>query len=176
MDGMTKEDTKKMLAYLWTAYPGFLDGLNLTAAVNVWNDAFKEEDVRIVSKAVSNYVKTVPYTPTIAGIQKQIDIIKESQTDTDYWALIQKAIGNSIYNSKEEFEKLPEVCKSFVGSASALRDMAQADTGVINTVVKGQFLKRVEAIREHQNVQKGLPVSVVMALAESKMLEGETDD
>lgn len=173
---MTRDDTKKMIMYLRTAYTGFLENVDLTAAVNVWHDAFKDVDVRVASEAVSNYVKTVPYTPTIAGIMKQVELIKDSQTDTDYWAMIQKAIGNSLYNSKEEFEKLPEICKSFVGSATALREMAMAETGLVNTVIKGQFLKRVEAIREHQNVQKGLPVSVTLALERAKYLEGDTDD
>ena len=173
---MTKDEVRTMLKYLDSAYRHFYEGVNPTDVLEVWADAFKDEERIVVAKACGNYVKLNPHPPTIAGIMKQVQLIKDAQTDTDYWALIQKAIGNSIYNSKEEFEKLPEVCKSFVGSASALRDMAQADTGVINTVVKGQFLKRVEAIREHQNVQKGLPVSVVMALEESKMLEGETDD
>lgn len=173
---MTKDEVRTMMKYLDSAYRHFYEGSNTSDVLEVWADAFKDEDRIVVAKACANYVKQNPHPPTIAGIMKQVELIKDSQTDTDYWAMIQKAIGNSLYNSKEEFEKLPEICKSFVGSASALREMAMAETGLVNTVIKGQFLKRVEAIREHQNVQKGLPVSVTLALERAKYLEGDTDD
>ena len=80
--------------------------------------------------------------------------------------------------TKEEFEKLPPECQSFVGSPASLKELAQIDTGTMNTIVKGQFLKRVEAIKEHQEVQRGLPAEVRRAIEESKlrMLEGVNDD
>lgn len=166
---MTVDDTKRMIMYLRTAFPGFCDNTDLSIVVKVWHEAFQDESVHIVNQAVSNFVKSSEFQPTIAGIQKQINMIREAESDTDYWAMLHRAIGNSIYNSAEEFERLPPVCQSFVGSASALRDLAQADIGTINTVVKGQFLKRAEAIKERQNVQKGLPQVVRQAIEESKL-------
>lgn len=175
---MTRDETKKMILYLHTAYKGFCEDKNLTNVVDVWHDAFKDDDVKLVSKATQNYVNANEYYPTIAGIRKQINLLKESETDTDLWALIQKAVRNGTYGAKEEFEKLPPECQSFVGSPASLKELAQIDTGTMNTIVKGQFLKRVEAIKEHQEVQRGLPVEVRQAIEESKlrMLEGEFYD
>lgn len=166
---MTKDEIKKMILYFRTVYSGFCEDSNLTDVLNVWFDAFKDEDSRVVGIAAKNYVRANRYPPTIAGVFEQIKLIKSKDTNTDLWAMIVKAAGNGTYHSVEEFEKLPEECKSFIGSPAALKDIAQADMGTLNTVVKGQFLKHVDSIKEHQEVQKGLPANVRQAIAESKM-------
>lgn len=175
---MTKDDTKKMIMYLRTAYKGFCDGLDLTAVVNVWHDAFRDEDVHIVSEATRNYTKSCQYLPTIAGIQKQIDLIRNPQTDAELWALIVKAAKNSTYGAVEEYEKLPDICKKFVGSPTALKDFGQIDQGTLQTVVKSQFTKSAPMIRERTNVQSGLPDSVRAAIdaAKQRMLEARYEE
>ena len=173
---MTRDDTKKLIFYLKMGYPNFCDDKDLAMVVDVWFDALRDEETRIVSQAAKNYVKANEYPPTIAGIVKQRDMIRYPETDTDLWALIENAARNGSYNSVEEFNKLPPECQSFIGSPEALKDLAQADVGTMNTIVKGQFLKRVDAIMQHQRVQKGLPAEVKRALEESKLrmlMEGE---
>ena len=168
---MTREQTKKMILYLHMAYRDFCGDKDLTSVVNIWHDAFKDYDVKVVEIAAKNYVKTNEFAPTIAGIMKQIRQISKTETETDLWALIQKAASNGIYNSAEEFEKLPPECQSFIGSADALKELSQIDMATMETVVKGQFLKRVESIQSHQEVQKGLPAEVRQAIEERRMLE-----
>ena len=168
---MTREETKKMILYLHMAYRDFCGDKDLTSVVNIWHDAFKDYDVKVVEIAAKNYVKTNEFAPTIAGVMKQIRQISKTETETDLWALIQKAASNGIYNSAEEFEKLPPECQSFVGSADARKELSQIDMATMETVVKGQFLKRVEAIQSHQEVQKGLPAEVRHAIEERRMLE-----
>ena len=92
-----------------------------------------------------------------------------------YGAGVPAAAANGLYHAEEEFKKLPPECQSFLGSPAALKDLAQADTGTMNTIVKGQFLKRVSEIREHQTVQNGLPAEVRQALQDqrNKLLEAE---
>lgn len=175
---MTKEEIKKLMEYFQAAYKGFYEGADIQAVMTVWFDALGEEDHRIVSQAAKNYVRTNEFAPTVAGLLKQIDLIKEPRCDADMWVLINKAASNGLYHAEEEFKKLPPECQAFVGSPSALKDLAQTDVGTINTIVKGQFLKRIEAIREHQTVQRGLPLEVRQAIEESKrrMLLEEGDE
>ena len=166
---MTKEDTKKMIMYLRTAYKGFCEDVNLTDAVNVWYDAFKNEDVRVMGIAARNYVKSSEYPPTLAGIQKQLDLIKNKSTDAELWALIVKATKNSTYGAVEEYEKLPPVCQKFIGSPTALKDLGQISEGTLETVVKGQFIKTAPQIREHHEVQTGLPMAVREVIEEARI-------
>ena len=173
---LTKDEMKKTMAYFQTAYRGFYEGKNPSDVLTVWYDAFAEEDASVVSIAAKNYVKSNVYPPTIAGLKMQINMIKTSETDTDLWGLIYKAASNGLYHSEEEFKKLPPECQSFIGSASALKDLAQTDVGTMNTVVKGQFLKRVEAIKQHKEVQRGLPAEVRQAIEESKRRMLDVED
>ena len=172
---MTKDEIKKTIAYLRTAYKGFCEDMDLTAVINIWHDQFKEEDVHVVWEATRNYTRSSEYPPTIAGIYEQINLIKQEQTDADMWELISKAARNSTYGSAEEFEKLPDVCKKFVGSPAGLKDLGQLDAGTLQTVVKSQFIKTAPKIREHRNVQTGLPAEVrqAISMAKTKLLEQE---
>lgn len=172
---MTKEQMITIMEYFQTAYRGFYEGKDIKSVLSVWYDIFGEEEEVVVKTAARNYVKTNKFPPTIAGLQEQIDMIKEPKADTDLWSLIHRAASNSLYHADEEFKKLPPECQSFVGSPSALKDLAQTDVGTMNTVVKGQFLKRVNDIKEHRAVQRGLPAEVRKAIEESKlkMLEEE---
>lgn len=173
---MAREHIIAIMQYFQTAFPGFYKDSNPRDVLNVWCDIFESEDPAILKTAAKNYVSSRKFPPTIAEMKEQIDLIKNTKTDADLWALIYKAASNGTYNSDEEFRKLPPECQAFVGGPAALRDLAQIDPGTLNTVVKGQFLKRVQEIREHRNVQIGLPAEVRQAIAESKqrLLEGGT--
>lgn len=168
---MTRQDIITLMKYFQTAYSGFYKGANQTQVVDVWFDAFGEYDTKIVQQAAKNYVKTNEFAPTIAGVMKQVNLICKTETDTELWALIQKAAKNGIYNAKEEFEKLPPECQSFVGRPETLREYALLDSATFETVVKGQFLKRIEEIRNHQKIQKGLSEEVRKAIEERRLLE-----
>lgn len=157
---MTRDDMKTIMKYFNVAYMNFYKGSSAEDVLNIWFDAFRNEDRKVVAEASKNYVRKNDFPPTIASLNKQIELIKRGATDTDLWAMIQKAVCNGLYGSVEEFEKLPPECQSFIGSPSGLKDLAQIEMGTLNTVVKGQFLKRVDAIREHQEIQRGLPSEV----------------
>lgn len=165
---MTRDETKQILGYLQCAYPSAFGGDNLTATVNVWWDAFGDIDFKILKHAVRNFVKSSKYAPTIAGIQEQIDLITSEETNVDLWGRLHKAISNGIYGAKEEFEKLPPECKRFLGNAEVLKELAQSDSATINTVVKGQFMKRIDALEKHEKVQSGISDELKSVIARSK--------
>ena len=165
---MTRDEMKQVMKYFGTAYRGFYDGTSLTDVLNVWSDAFADERKEVVQQAAKNYVSKNEFPPTIAGVKKQVALIKRENSDSDLWSKIQKAVANGLYGSVEEFNKLPSECQAFVGSPLGLKDLSQIDMGTLNTVVKGQFLKRVEEIRTHQEVQNGLPMEVRLAIEDSK--------
>ena len=171
---MNRDQTIAIMKYFQTAFPGFYKDANPRDVLTIWCDAFKDEDPVIVQEAAKNYVKRRKFPPTIAELHEQIELIKNTNSFAELWTMIYKAASRSLYSAEEEFSKLPPECQAFVGDPSALRDLAQTDTGTMNTVVKGQFLKRIEAIAEHKAIQRGLPAEVRQAIAESKqrLLEG----
>lgn len=157
---MTRDEMKVIMKYFQASYRGFTEGQNPTDVLNVWHDAFKDEEAPVVKNAAKNYVASNEFAPTVAGLMKQVEMIKSPMTDAELWACITKATKNSTYGAVEEFEKLPDVCKEFLGSASALKDLGQIDPGTLQTVVKGQFRKAAPIIRERKAALKGLPAEV----------------
>lgn len=161
---MRRDELKAIMKYFQASYRGFTEGQNPTDVLNVWYDAFKDEDVLVVRQAAKNYVKSNEFAPTVAGLMKQVEMIKNPMTDAELWACITKATRNSTYGSIEEFEKLPEVCKQFVGSPAALKDLGRIEPDKLQTVVKGQFRKTAPVIRERINAVNGLPSDVKQVL------------
>ena len=61
---------------------------------------------------------------------------------------------------EEEFEKASPEVKKFFGNVRQVRELAQTNTDVVNSVTKGQFLKQYEVIVNREKEQKLLPQSM----------------
>ena len=148
---MTRNDIIMTLKILKTAYPKFyseMTKIEMENTLNLWCDMFEYEDTQIVTLAIKNLINHFKWPPTIADIKEEIYKIEtiNDESPVELWNSIKKALRNSIYNSTEEFEKLPELAKKFVGNPKQLREWA-LDTDYNDSVVKGQFLKQIEILK-----------------------------
>ena len=164
---MEREDVIKILNILKTAYPSSYKDMTKVEAentINLWLDMFQHENVQLVLAATKNLINTFKWTPTIADIKEEMYKItnREEETSVDVWNKIRKAIRNSAYNSYDEFQKLPDKAKRFVGSPNQLKEWAISEN-FIESVVKGQFLKQYEILEKRQKEEK-------MMLPEVKVL------
>lgn len=154
---MTLQETQKLLVILKKAYPRYYTESTkeeVEETLMFYHDMFKDYPVEVVATALKNYVKVNKYPPTIAGIIEQIELLTDNNTAETLWTAIEKAVRNSTYNSKEEFDKLPEECKAFIGSAKALKELGQMDGGTLNTVTKGQFIRTVGDIKRRTKARE----------------------
>lgn len=147
--------------------------LSDSGAAEIWYSVLKDLDFAEVKVAVTKLAITSRWTPTIADIMAQIKLLREtvadSNGDTELWDLVVKASKNSTYGAVEEFNKLPRECQRFLGSPTVLKDFGQIDPSTLQTVVKGQFLKTIKAIKNHTEYSEGLPMEVKQAIEESKV-------
>lgn len=94
-------------------------------ALRLWYAELKDIPYQIAYAALRKYVSTNKFAPTIADIREQAaELYNQREGDISEntaWQLVWKAICNSGYHAEEEFEKLPEMVKRAVGSASQLR-------------------------------------------------------
>lgn len=60
-------------------------------------------------------------------------------TELEAWNIVHKAIYRSTYNSKEEFEKFPEIIKRIVRSHEQLKKWAMMDVDEVNMVIESNF-------------------------------------
>ena len=172
---MTLQETQKMLVILKKAYPRYYTESTkeeVQETLLFYHDMFSEYPVEIVVTALKNYIKVNEYPPTIAGLQKQIDLIApEEDTDIELWNEFEKACRKGSRITQEEFESLSEPIKKWCRDVSQIRELSKLDTGTFNTVIKGQFLKTITKIKEREKALKGIPYEVKQKLSELKMLE-----
>lgn len=155
---MTKNDVVKIFIVLRTAYPNFYRDMkkeDLEATMNLWAEMFGHENPALVTEAVKSLINTFKFPPTIADIKEEMYKLTETKNETpiELWNCIKKAIRNSSYNSYDEFQKLPEAAKTFVGSPNQLREWALS-VDYNDGVVKGQFLKQIEVIQKREKDNK----------------------
>lgn len=174
---MEKNETKQLLTLLKVAYPKTYN--NMTAeemreTLTLYFEMFKEIETVVIVAALKNYIKKNVYPPTIAGLQEQINLIQpQGLSDAEMWVLISKACQNGYYGAKEEFEKLPDDCKRWLGSPQTLKELSQVEPDKFNTVVKGQFLKTITEIKKSNEAVRSLPAEVRQAIqgTNQKLLE-----
>ena len=66
-----------------------------------------------------------------------------------------KTVSRGIYNSGEEFAKLPEEVQRIVGYPRQLHEWAMIDTGEVNTVIASSFRRSWRARKELEHSLDG---------------------
>lgn len=149
---MNREQTIAILKVLKVAYPRFYAEMSKKEAedtINLWQEMFSHDNPALVTAAVKDLVNSFKFPPTIADVKDKMYELTKTDTETpvELWNAIKKAMRNSTYNAVEEFERLPEIAKKFVGSPNQLREWAISDD-YNDGVIKGQFFKQVEIIKQ----------------------------
>lgn len=142
---------------------------------------FKDDDGALVDLAVKSLIRTLEFPPTIADVKKEIEKIAGAATGEataiDEWNSIKKAIGNSIYNACEMFNKLSPLAQKYVGSPNQLYQWATS-TDFNSEVAKGQFLRQYDTLKEREKYTKMLALDPKLQMImdkTAKLLDGSKD-
>lgn len=169
---MNLVETAKLMAVLETAYPMFYAKKTQQEredAIRLWAEMFADEPGEVVAMAVKALIKSRASTfpPSIGEITEKIHQITqpEQMTEMEAWSLVLKAIGNSNYNSGEEFNKLPPVLQRLVGAPSQLREWAAMDSETLNSVVASNFQRSYKVRAKNEREYLALPSSVKTYMA-----------
>lgn len=164
---MTRSETVQILSILRKAYPVFYKDISKREAedtVDLWHTMFEDDDVLLVISAVKAFIATDDkgYPPVIGVIKKKMREISQPVTMTEFeaWNYIKKAVSNSLYNSKEEYDKLPPTIQSLVGNHDVLKEWALIDTSKFDTVIQSNFMRSYKARCEREKEIMALPLSV----------------
>lgn len=165
---MTKQELIKILAILETAYPHFYKESNRDNVANLWYMQFKEYSYKEVVSAVHAYIATDTkgYAPIIGQIKDRLykNTGNGEMTELQAWNIIYKAICNSGYKASEEFDKLPLILKSLVGSPGQLKEWSMMDTNIVNSVVSSNFQRSYKARRASYQENTLIPLEIKKAL------------
>lgn len=162
---MNKQETIQVITLLAGNYNSIAekDKTQKQLMINTWLECLGDLDYRLVLESVKKTMITSPYPPTIADIRKNaIEMIKPttSKTAIEAWNEAYLMICKGTYMEEEEFEKASPEVKKFFGNVRQVRELAQTNTDVVNSVTKGQFLKQYEVIVNREKEQKLLPQSM----------------
>lgn len=165
---MDREETKKVLKVLSVAYPKYFANMSkgdMVDHINLYLAMFGDYPAEIVVTALNNYIRHNEYPPSVAGLQRQIDLLKPQQDSAvDLWNVLVKACSRGSVMTQEEFNRLPEPIKAWCGDLAQIRELSQIGAATVNSVIRGQFLKTVPVIIERQKAQKLLPENVKLLL------------
>jgi hypothetical protein len=162
---MNKQETIQVITLLAGNYNSIAekDKTQKQLMINTWLECLGDLDYRLVLESVKKTMIISPYPPTIADIRKNaIEMIKPttSKTAIEAWNEAYSMICKGTYMEEEEFEKASPEVKKFFGNVRQVRELAQTNTDVVNSVTKGQFLKQYEVIVNREKEQKLLPQSM----------------
>lgn len=173
---MDKFETTSILAVLKAAYPKFYQGLSLEEAnsiVNLWAEMFADDPAEIVATAVKAMIasRNSNFPPNIGEVKEQIRKITtpDSMTEQEAWSKIYKAIVNTGYDSKAEFDKLPKSLQRLVGSPQQLFEWSMMDVTTVQSVVASNVMRSFRAIQAQEQEQAKLPQSVKQFLQDAKL-------
>lgn len=152
---MTREEAIKILTVLKANYQNLYKNISKKEAediIELYQIMFKDCDYKLVNLAVTELINTFQYPPTIADIKNKMYELsnKDEKSPTELWDKLLKAIRNGTYGYNEEFKKLPKEVQEFVREPFQLHELAGLESGKIHTVVKGQFLKQIEIIKQRK--------------------------
>ena len=157
---MNLTETQRILASIQAVYPSFIKDRDIDVLEQVWLQVFANVPYEEVNRALGLFfasdAKGFPPTPGAvnAYIRKaqQLDAPSENQV----WSRLLKAVSRGLYNSTEEYEKLPEDIREIVGHPRVLYEWAQLSTSEMNTVIAPGFLRSWRARQELKSELDGM--------------------
>lgn len=159
---MNKQETVQIITLLAGNYESIANKSEMQQKMmlNTWYECLGDLDYNLVLQAVKKTIINSKYPPTIHEIRKNaVEMVNPSTSKSaiEAWNEAYKMICNGTYMTQEEFETASPEVKKFFGDVRQVKELAQTNTDIVNSVTKGQFLKQYDAIVEREKQQKLLP-------------------
>lgn len=164
---MTSEEVKEILAILKAAYPHSYQTLtkrDANAMINLWARQFAGESQDAVIAAVENLIatRTAGFSPTIGEVKEQLHRLRtvSEMTESEAWAMVEKACRRGLYNAQEEFDKLPPSVQATVGGPEQLKAWARMDEETVCSVIASNFRRSFRVTQDREKEKAMMPPSV----------------
>lgn len=149
-------------------------------AFDVWYELLKDIPYEVCQASIHKYMSINKFAPTIADIRGYATELMSPQmlNEGEAWALVYKAICNSGYKAREEFEKLPEECQRAVGNPAILKEWALLNINEVNTVIQSNFMRsyKVECKRTQEYAKLPQNTKNVIARITGEVTQGLIED
>ena len=170
---MVKKELVMILAILKETFKDF----QVTETkINIWYDLLKDLDFKITQIAIEKLISESTFPPTIADIRKQvIEIIHPVIDAAEAYGEVRKAIKEYGYDNAYEALKSMSPLTRKVCEYIGWQNICLSEEP---SVVRGQFLRMYEQLREKEQKEMLLPEGLkeqIKALAREKILSLKTN-
>ena len=160
------DDFKVIAKILVTAYPA-KNFLGDEYSLGLWYKALQDIPYPILNKAVTNYVMTSRYPPTIADIRELSYKLSNApeMLGSSAWNQLIRALRRAYSpESQTVWEQLPDITKMVVGGYTEFRQWAKTDITSLESVQRPMFIKRFEEYQKREMTAKITPQAVRVPL------------
>lgn len=180
---MTKTEVRKLLYVIIATYNKHYERMNqqdLDNLVLAWESTLSDYTYAEGSVGLKMYLmndtKGFPPVPgqVIDCIHKANKSTMQTMTALEAWEFVRKATCNSIYNSQEEFDKLPEMVQKAVGNPDNLKAWGQLDKERFETVEQSHFIRAYNALAKRADEESKIPPSLqrlISKVTEQRQIE-----
>lgn len=159
---MDRNEVKKILMVMEVSFPSYkVKNEYLSETIDVWLNVLGDYSYQDVSNALKSFIvqDTSGFAPSIGQIVDKIHTLKrpvDDLTEQTAWALVSKALRNSSYRAREEFDKLPDLIQKTLGSPSQLECWAK-DEYYNESVVSSNFMRAFRIVQQREQDYQKLP-------------------
>lgn len=157
---MNSIETGKVLEFLMSAYPAARGELRTEQALDIWSRSLKDLTFTEVSHAVSAWVLTEKWLPTIADIREKCHNLTTppDMLASNAWDQLIRALRYSYAPESEDvWRQLPPITKEIIGGYATFRAWGNTETQALESVQRPMFIKRFEMIQARDRKQAAAP-------------------
>lgn len=174
---MTRDEVKEIIMIMTYTYPNYKP-TDITATVDTWTAILSSYQFEHIRAALHSYIliDTKGFAPTPGQLIDKIPVQNFDITELEAWGMVNRALSNSNYHAKEEFDKLPLVVQKTLGRFEVLQEWAGMEIDTVQSVIQSNFIRNYRTVLQRERDHNKLPMRLreILEAAGANMMILET--
>ena len=171
---MTRDEVKEIIMIMTYTYSNYKPA-DITATVDTWTAILASYQFEHIRAALHSYIlsDTKGFAPTPGQLIDKIPVKSFDMTEMEAWGMVNRALSNSSYHAKEEFDKLPLVVQKTLGRFEVLQEWAGMEIDTVQSVIQSNFIRNYRTVLQREKERNKLPTRLreILEAAGAKMTE-----
>jgi hypothetical protein len=169
---MTRDEVKEIIMIMTYTYSNYKPA-DITATVDTWTAILASYQFEHIRAALHSYIlsDTKGFAPTPGQLIDKIPVKSFDMTEMEAWGMVNRALSNSSYHAKEEFDKLPLVVQKTLGRFEVLQEWAGMEIDTVQSVIQSNFIRNYRTVLQREKERNKLPTRLreILEAAGAKM-------
>ena len=162
---MTRDEVKEIIMIMTYTYPNYKPA-DVRATVDTWTAILASYQSADIKAALHAYIlsDTKGFAPSPGQLIDKVPSFSFEMSEMEAWSLVSKAVSNSIYNAKEEYEKLPVIVQKVLRTHEVLYEWALMEADTVQSVIQSNFMRNYRIILQREKDNSKLPLQLKQLL------------